>query len=214
MKGYIFDLDGTMVDNMMVHHRAWQKLLSKLGLEMSLEEIQESIHGINEEIVRRLFGDKYSEDEVKRIAAEKEAMYREVFKPDLELVEGLGQFLERCRSQGILIGVATAAPAENLDFIMDTLNIRSLFETIIHAGDVTKGKPDPEVYLKAAEELGLEPKDCLVFEDSPTGAQSAVNAGMKVIVITTTHVPDDFKNIPVASFIENYTDINIDSLLN
>jgi len=92
MKGIIFDMDGTMVDNMMIHHRAWQKQLASLGLEMSLEEVQEKIHGVNHEILERLFGDRFTPAERLQIANAKEAAYREIFLPELQLIDGLAGY--------------------------------------------------------------------------------------------------------------------------
>ena len=92
MKGIIFDLDGTMVDNMMVHHQAWQRKLSALGLDMTLEEVMDQIHGINEEIVARLFGDRFNREQRDRISWEKEFEYRQLFKENLQLISGLREF--------------------------------------------------------------------------------------------------------------------------
>lgn len=213
MKGIIFDQDGTMIDNMMVHHWAWKGILSDLGLDMSIEEVMEKVHGINEEILLRLFGDTYSLEERQQISLDKEAQYRETFRPQLKLIEGLDSFLKEAKAKGIPMGVATAAPPENMDFVLDGLHIRDMFKVTLHARDVTKGKPDPEVYLKAAEGLGIPPEECVVFEDSPTGARSAFNAGIPVIVIKTTHAEKDFEGIPVLRFIDDFSEISIDALI-
>ncbi|MBP8239870.1 MAG: HAD hydrolase-like protein, partial [Saprospiraceae bacterium] len=109
-RAFIFDMDGTMVDNMMVHHRAWQRKLAALGLELTLEEVRQSIHGINEEILERLFGDRFSPEERRRIAWEKEAEYRDIFLSELKLVPGLEAFLKSAQQAGIRMGIGTAAP--------------------------------------------------------------------------------------------------------
>lgn len=189
---FIFDMDGTMVDNMMVHHRAWQRKLAALGLDMTLEEVRQSIHGINEEILERLFGSRFSPEERRRIAWEKEAEYRDIFLSELKLVPGLDAFLKSAHQAGIRMGIGTAAPRENVQFVLDHLHLQPLFGSVIDASQVTKGKPDPEVFLRVAAELGAEPADCIVFEDSPTGAEAARRAGMKAVIITTTHTADEF----------------------
>ncbi|MTI41759.1 HAD family hydrolase [Fulvivirga lutimaris] len=209
MKGVIFDLDGTMVDNMMIHHKAWQETLSELGLEMSIEEVMERVHGINEEILARLFKERFTFEERTAISAKKEKRYRELFAPQLTLLDGLHDFLHVLKSKKIPMAVATAAPKINMDFIIDNLEIRSLFKATLHAGHVTKGKPDPEVFLKAAQAIRVDPKDCVVFEDSPTGAKAAVAAGCSLVVVTTTHQHDDFQGITVDKFISNYIDLSI-----
>ena len=173
IKAIIFDLDGTMVDNMMVHHHAWQEILKDLGLDLQIDEVMAKVHGINEEILERLFGDRLSPSERSRISQEKEANYRKKYLTKLKLVDGLSEFIDLCSAHGIKLAVATAAPKENLDFVLDNLKIRNNFQVTLHAGDVIQGKPDPEVYKKALTGLGISPSECLVFEDSPTGAEAA-----------------------------------------
>lgn len=210
MKGVIFDLDGTMVDNMMVHHRAWQKKLKELGLDMTMEEVREQIHGINEEIFIRLFGDRFTTVERKQLAYEKEEAYRAIYKSEIKLIEGLAGFLESLHKRGVPMAIGSAAPAENVDFVLDSLNLRNYFNTVFHAGDVEKGKPDPEIYLKCAAGLNLSPKDCIVFEDSPTGAEAALRAGCELVIITTTHAKQEFARFPkVRRFIKDFRDIGL-----
>ncbi len=207
----IFDMDGTMVDNMMAHHRAWQRKLRSLGLKMDLEEVREKIHGVNEEILLRLFGDRFDEAERRYHAQDKEAEYRRVFETELRLLDGLPEFLENAREAEIKMGIGTAAPAENVDFVLDKLELRDWFGTVKHAGDVTKGKPDPEIYQLVAEGLGVPVQDCVIFEDSPTGAQAAHNAGSPVVVVTTTHQPEEFSHLPnVLQFIKDFRELTYD----
>ena len=195
IKAVIFDMDGTMVDNMMVHHRAWQRKLAQLGLEMDIDQVRQEIHGVNKQILERLFGDRFTEEDRVRIAGEKEEEYRHIFKEELKLIEGLDVFLKVLQSEGFPLGIGSAAPVENVDFVLDELNIRDLFKVVKHAGDVVKGKPDPEIYLKVAAGLGVEPEDCIVFEDTPTGAQAGSTAGCTVVVILNTHAQAEFEGI-------------------
>jgi beta-phosphoglucomutase family hydrolase len=191
-KAYIFDMDGTMVDNMMVHHRAWQRKLAEYGLELTLEQVKEQIHGINEEIIARLFGDRFSPEQCRQISWEKEAAYRDIFLPELRLINGLDQFLQSAFLQGIPMGIGSAAPPENVDFVLDNLQLRPFFRAVVHSQMVSKGKPDPEVFLKVAEQLQVAPADCLLFEDSPTGVEAGRRAGMPTVVVATTHAPEEF----------------------
>ena len=213
MKGIIFDMDGTMVDNMMVHHRAWQKQLALLGLSLSLEEVRRTIHGINTEILTRLFGNRFSMEEKLTISDQKEAAYRDIFEKELKLIDGLSDFLLNCKENGIPMAIGTAAPAENVNFVLDKLHLRPFFSGIFHAGDVTKGKPDPQIFLKAADSLGLSPSDCLVFEDSPTGAEAALRAGCKSIILTTTHTISEFNQFPnIISFANHFRELSVSSI--
>jgi beta-phosphoglucomutase len=213
-KGIIFDMDGTMVDNMMVHHRAWQIKLAELGLELDLEAVRQTIHGKNEEILERLFGERFTPAERQRLAWEKEARYREVFRDSLQLVAGLPAFLEKIQQAGIQMAIGTAAPPENVDFVLDTLQIRHLFKVVVHAGHVEFGKPNPQVFQLAAQGMHLDVRDCLVLEDSPTGVLTAKNAGCRAIVITTTHTQEEFLSFDnVLFFIKDYTDARLSGIL-
>ncbi|PTM11234.1 MAG: beta-phosphoglucomutase [Bacteroidetes bacterium] len=195
-KGIIFDMDGTMVDNMMIHHRAWQRKLAELGLDFTLQEVVEQIHGVNDEILVRLFGDRFTAAERQQIAAEKEAAYREIFLPELKLIDGLPQFLDQLQQAGVPLVIGTAAPVENMDFILDELHLRPYFRAAFHAGDVSQGKPHPEIFQKAAAALGLAASDCLVFEDSPTGIETARRAGSQAVAITSSHTAAEFAHFP------------------
>jgi beta-phosphoglucomutase len=213
-RAFIFDMDGTMVDNMMVHHRAWQRKLTALGLDLTLEEVRQSIHGINEEILERLFGDRFSPEERRRIAWEKEAEYRDIFLSELKLVPGLEAFLKSALQAGIRMGIGTAAPHENVQFVLENLHLRPLFGSVIDASQVIKGKPDPEVFLRVAEELGAEPADCVVFEDSPTGAEAARRAGMQAVIITTTHTAEEFAHFEhVVRVISDFEGVRVEEML-
>lgn len=212
--GFIFDMDGTMVDNMMVHHRAWQAKLAEEGLNFTLEEVIAHCHGRNDEILIRVFEDRLSPEERRRISSEKEAQYRLIFKDRLQLVDGLMDFLQRAHELRIPMAIGTAALIENVDFVLDTLNIRHLFTAIVSERDVTKGKPDPEVFHKAATLMGIPVENCLVFEDSPVGIRTARNAGMPAVIVTTTHRAEEFAGFDnVLQLIKDYTEVAPDRLL-
>jgi beta-phosphoglucomutase len=210
---FIFDMDGTMVDNMMVHHRAWQHILAENGIELSMDEVKSKIHGINEEILEREFGDFFSPADRKRIAWEKEASYRRIFKDELELIAGLPQLLEEAHQAGIPMAIASAAPPENVDFVLDNLDLRHYFKAVVHASMVEKGKPDPEVFEKAAAGLGVAAADCVIFEDSPTGAEAARRADSATIIITTTHGAEEFAHMPnVRATLPDFQGVTVESI--
>lgn len=214
IKGIIFDMDGTMIDNMMIHHRAWQKQLRSLGIDLSIEEVKERIHGVNIEILKREFGDRFSPEERIRISDEKEAAYREIYKPQLKLINGLTQFLDRLKAANKPMAIGTAAPGVNADFVLDELNLRPYFDSVVHAGHVTKGKPDPEVFQLAAKGINLDARDCIVFEDSVTGAKAAQNAGSRSVIVTTTHQEEEFEGIDnIIGFIKDFEEELIQRLV-
>ncbi len=202
-----------MVDNMMVHHRAWQTKLAELGLELSIDEVIARCHGRNDEILSRLFGNRFDADERRQISQEKEAQYRATFQQQLKLVNGLPEFLQAAYEQQIPMAIGTAANIENVDFVLDSLGIRHYFTVVLCEQDVTKGKPDPEVFLKAAELMNVPAPQCLVFEDSPTGAKAARNAGMKAVILTTTHQPAEFTGFDqIIALSPDYTTLSIERL--
>lgn len=208
MKAIIFDMDGTMIDNMMVHHQAWKAKLESLDIFLSLEEVRNRIHGVNVEILEREFPGRFSLEERIRISAEKEATYRELYEP--ELLPGLPELLHELKGNNIPLAVGSAAPPENVHFVFNALNLWPYFEAIRHSEDVTKGKPHPEVYLSLANDLRLNAADCLVFEDTPTGAKAAERAGAKVIVVTTSHHPEEFSdNNAIVKYITDFTDFSV-----
>jgi beta-phosphoglucomutase len=211
-KGILFDLDGTLVDNMMVHHRAWQRKLKELGLDYSIERVKEEIHGINLEILERLFGDKYNHEERIKHADEKEAAYREIFAPELEerTVDGVLDFIKKAYAEDVPMAIATAGPGDNAFFVIDRLGVREMMGHVVHSGMVEKGKPDPEVFRQAADGIGVALEDCLIFEDSVTGAQAANNAGCPVVVITTTHQREEFSDLEVAAFREDFRGLMVE----
>jgi HAD superfamily hydrolase (TIGR01509 family) len=207
--GFIFDMDGTMIDNMMVHHRAWQLKLQALGLNYTLEQVRQEIHGKNEEILKRLFGEQLNDSERARHAWEKEALYRKVFADELCLIDGVANFLAACQAQNIPLSIGTAAPPENVNFVLDNLNLHAFFKGVVDASMVTKGKPDPEVFEKAANLLQLTANQVVVFEDSPTGVATAQRFGCPAVVLTTTHEAHEFEEFEnVLKFIKDFNDIS------
>lgn len=143
--------------------------------------------------MKRFFGaERFTESELTQISDEKERRYREAFLPVLKLLPGLQQFLQKTKDAGIKMAIASAAIPSNIDFVLDGLHIRQYFQAIVSAHDVVESKPHPETFLRAAELLNIPSDECVVFEDAPKGAEAALNAGMKSVVLTTTHEASEF----------------------
>lgn len=182
----IFDLDGVIVDSMSLHTRAWRLYLHGLGIQASDQEIEQRMHGRrNDDIVADFLGAALSPAEVVEHGAAKERLYRELMRPELErcLVPGIVDFLGR--QSGTPIGLASNAEVANIDLVLDAAGLRSRFAVIVDAGQVSRPKPYPDVYLRAAEMLGVSPPDCVVFEDSPAGVEAARSAGTQVVGVLT-----------------------------
>jgi HAD superfamily hydrolase (TIGR01509 family) len=134
--------------------------------------------------------------------------------PGLRLIPGLDQFLQSAYEQNIPMAIGSAAIMFNIDFVLDNLNIRHYFKTIVSAENVIFSKPDPETYTKAADQLGVDYSSCIVFEDAPKGVEAAMNAGMKSVVLTTMHEKHEFDMYPnVAKYITNYEGLSPSNLL-
>lgn len=177
-------MDGVLVDSMPYHVRAWEVYLERLGRDA--RELNERMHGKhNDELLREVFGAELREEDVKRMGAEKEALYRELIAAELEgaLIAGARRFLTA--QAGRAKAVASNAEAANVNFVLDGAGLREHFRLALSGDDVKRGKPDPEIYLRAAAGLGLEAGECLVFEDSQTGIDAARAAGMRVVAINS-----------------------------
>lgn len=208
MKAFIFDLNGTMINDMEYHTRAWMHLMNHdLGGNFTWDEVKAQMYGKNPEVLVRMFGaDRFTADEMTDLSFEKERRYQQEYLPQLALLPGLADLLERAYKAGILMAIGSAAIPFNIDFVLDNLNIRHYFKAIVSADDVTISKPHPETYLRVAKLLQVPPTECLVFEDVPKGAEAALNAGMQAVILTTTHQQDEFANLPnVIHFADDFT---------
>jgi beta-phosphoglucomutase family hydrolase len=213
-KAFLFDLNGTVIDDMQYHINAWHHLLNTLGANISLERTKEECYGKNHELLERIFPGVYTKAEKDRMSFEKEQAYQAAFRPLLKSIDGFETFLQAAHEQGIKTAIGSAAITFNIDFVLDGLNIRHLVDAIVSADDVAHSKPHPETFLKCANALGVAPQDCLVFEDAPKGVEAAQNAGMDCLVITTMHSPDEFESYNnIIGFISNYKDQLLTRLL-
>ncbi|HTI57452.1 HAD family phosphatase [Mucilaginibacter sp.] len=216
MHAIIFDLNGTMINDMDYHTRGWLYLLNNvLGGNFTWDEVKPQMYGKNQEVLVRMFGaGRFTDEEMERLSIEKERRYQQEFFPDLKLLPGLNGFLEKAYQQGIPMAIGSAAIPFNIDFVLDNLNIRHYFKAIVSADDVLLSKPNPETFLKCAELLNADPTECLVFEDVPKGAEAALNAGMKTIILTTTHQPEEFNGLDnVLHFANDFEDEFLSRLL-
>jgi len=208
-KAFLFDLNGTIIDDMHYHAEAWHTVINdELGAKLSWDEVRKQMYGKNSEVLARIFGeDRFSEEQAQELSLEKERFYQEAYRPHMKLIGGLHDFLEQAKAHDVKMAIASAAITDNVDFILDNLDIRHFFNAVVSADDVHTSKPDPETFLKAAEKLQTDAEDCIVFEDAPKGVEAAQNAGMKCVVITTAHPKEDFSQYDnVVAFIADYTE--------
>lgn len=213
-RAFIFDMDGTLADNMHFHTEAWGKMLEENGVQMNAHDFLVKTAGkTNREILPTVFGD-ISDERIEELGKRKETLYQELFLEHRKAVDGAVEFLEKAKALGIKMAVATAAPNANVEFILDGLDLRRFFDTITTAADVTFGKPNPEIFLKSAEKLNVEPKNCIVFEDAIGGFEAAHRAGMYSIGIATVNKVEEIVNLnSVVEAHEDFTNLEPEKLI-
>ena len=184
MKAYIFDMDGTMIDNVPYHVKAWKEFSRKYGNELSERDIVGWMGMTNRAYQERILGRQMDDEESRRMSEEKEIIYRELYRPHMKPAPGLVELLDRAQAKGVRLAVASGAPKGNINFILDGLDLRRYFPVLVDDSVYSRGKPDPECFLTAAKMLGVEPRDCTVFEDAVKGVQAGKAAGMEVVAMT------------------------------
>lgn len=212
---FIFDLNGTIVDDMRFHQDAWHQVLQELGSTLSREAVIHELYGKDEELLARIFGASSPiVKDVASITARVEKKYQDIVRGKLQAIHGLPEFLNKLKRHDKLMAIGTGASPLNTEFIVRQLNIAHLFDVIVKSDDVSLGKPDPETYLKIMSSLSVSASDCIVFEDAPSGAQAALRAGMECVVITTLHSREQFgMNDRIKYFIKDYTDVRLNNLI-
>lgn len=189
-KAYIFDMDGTLIDNCAWHVLAWREFAHRHGRDLSERQILDWMGATSSYYMNRIFEREVPADECAELTREKEELYRAMYAPHLALADGLKEILDDARRRGIRLAIATGGSLDNVDFILDGLNLRPMFDVIVDASQYERGKPAPDCYLKAAARMGLDPAECLVFEDAVAGVRSGKAAGMRVAAVTATIARD------------------------
>ena len=210
-RALIFDMDGTIVDNMAFHTKSWLAFFERRGQVIDPDAFFLDTAGRQgHEIMRSYLGEDV--DHV-TLNAEKEALYRELYAPHLATVPGFDLLIAKAAAAGVKLVVGTAAPNENIAFTLDGLDLRSKFDAIVGAADVARGKPNPDVFLAGAEKVGALPENCIVFEDAPLGVEAARRAGMRAVVLTTTLPASAFAEFDnVICIAADFSELDLDAL--
>lgn len=183
----IFDMDGVLVNSNPFHLAKWIDFLDRRQISYKEDELPELILGKRNDTAFRYFlGSDLSREESKRLSEEIEETFRRVFKPHAKPLPGLDTLIRECHQAGVPMAVASSAMRTNIEFVVDALGYRKYFRSIVSGDEVTHAKPDPEIYLKTAVHLGIEPADAVAFEDSYVGIGAVKNAGMKCVAIAST----------------------------
>ena len=190
----IFDMDGVLIDSNPYHLQKWVDLLTEHKVPFNPEDLPKQIFGIrNDTAFRFFFGEQLTKAQRRQLSEELEERFRNVFRPHAKPLPGLSALIAECHEAGVPMAVASSAMCKNVEFIVDALGFRRYFAYLVTGDEVNHPKPDPEIYLKAAQHLGLEPARCVAFEDSFVGVESAKRAGMKCVGIASTFPVEELR---------------------
>jgi len=183
----IFDMDGVLVDTYAAHYESWQRMARRDGLDFTREDFAATFGRTSREIIAHFWGDgRYSEAQMAELDDLKEAALREIIAADFPAMPGARELLDELHASAVKLAVGSSGPAENVDLVLERLDARRLFDAIVTADDVTRGKPDPQVFLIAAEKLAIAPQRCVVVEDARQGVEAAKAAGMSCVGMLST----------------------------
>ncbi len=212
--GVIFDMDGVLADTAPQHFQSWQIIAPALGIRVTYDDFRLAFGRPNHEGIPILLHRPVSPDELKKIDRMKEEAFRDIARESLKPLPGVVPLIESLTDCGFRLAVGSSGPRENIEMVLATLGVASRFGAVISGWDVTKGKPAPEVFLKAAAGIGVNPLRCLVFEDVPVGIQAAHAAGMKCIAVTTTRPAEDLTTADrVVASLEEVTASDVAAML-
>jgi beta-phosphoglucomutase len=206
LKAVIFDMDGVICHTNPFHSQAFKVFFAKRNLNPTEEDFAQHMYGkSNKYIFSHFFGREIVGDEFTKLEEEKEGLFREIYKETITPIYGFLPFLHALKGAGFKTGVATSAPFANLQLIMSELGFETKMESILASENVSRHKPDPEVYLTSASNLGVSPSHCVVFEDSYSGVSAALHAGMRVVGVLSSHAKEELP--PCNHYISDYREL-------
>ena len=210
----IFDMDGVLVDSNPFHLRKWKEMLDEHGIPYDPVALPGQIFGSRNDTALRLFlGADLSNEECRRLSEELEARFRAEFRPHARPLPGLEALIREAHEAGLPMAVASSAIGQNVEFVVDALGLKPYFQFLVTGDEVTHAKPDPEIYLKAADKLGREPRLSVAFEDSFPGIESAKRAGMKCVGIASTFEPEALRKQTGADLVvRSFEELNLEGL--
>jgi beta-phosphoglucomutase len=193
----IFDMDGVLVDSYRAHFESWQRVAAEQGVAYTEKEFAWSFGRTSREIIKGTWGHpEFSDDRIRAIDARKEALFREIIGRDFPMMDGARDLIDALRHGGFRVAVGSSGPPENVRLVIEKLGGAQLFDAVVTGMDVQRGKPDPQVFLLAADRAGVPPASCVVIEDARPGIEAARRAGMaSVAFVSTGRHEDDFRPV-------------------
>ncbi len=208
LKAILFDLDGTLANTDPLHFKIWQDILQEHGIEMDHDSYKAQISGRQNPEIIQDFLPHLSATASEKLAEEKEALFRERAL-DLQPLAGFLELLEWIETQQLKTAIVTNAPKKNADFMLKVLKLKERFKIVILGEEMSAGKPDPEPYQFCLKQLNIEAFEAIVFEDSPSGIRSAINAGIETIGVASTHEPELLKQLGVSLVIDDFNHLEM-----
>ncbi len=184
--GTIFDMDGVLIDSFDPHRRSWQEMARRHGVRMTDEQFATTFGRTSRDIIRHFWGDAVTDEQVRQMDERKEAIFRDMLRERLPVMPGAIQLVDDLAAHGFKLGVGSSGPPENVNLVVEKLGLASRLSGIVTGMDVSRGKPDPQVFLLTAERMKIDPHRCAVVEDAVHGVAAAIRAGMKAIALTGT----------------------------
>ncbi|MES2977905.1 MAG: HAD family phosphatase [Pseudomonadota bacterium] len=204
----IFDMDGTMIDSMPFHARAWVEFAHLHRINIAIDDLMRRTTGrTGAECMSDLFQREISHEESWALIHAKETLYRDMFQPVFTEVAGFKAFARQAAAQGLKIGVGTAGDKHNIAFAFEHLGMEPRPEAVVGGDEGFPGKPEPSIFLEAARRLGADAAHCIVFEDAPFGIEAARRAGMRAVAVCTTHTPEQLAGPHVLASVRDYNEL-------
>jgi beta-phosphoglucomutase len=182
----IFDVDGVLVDSYVAHYQSWQRMFGEIGVEFTDEQFRSTFGRTNRDIFAELYRGQMTESRSRELGDRKESLYREIISRNFTPLPGAVELIDSLSAAGFKLAVGSSGPPENIALTLEKLGRASRFSAAVTGADVTRGKPNPQVFLLAAERLGVPPERCAVIEDAPQGIEAANRAGMASIAVLGT----------------------------
>jgi len=210
----IWDMDGVLADTAPHHFRAWRETFAKMSIDFTEADFRRGFGIRNDAIIKNTLGEQTSPDEIEAIAKAKEATFRGIIGHDIKPLPGALELIRALYEKGIRMAIASSTVIENIRLIVGSLGIEKYMKAVLTGHDVTEGKPHPQVFLKAAERLGADPKKCVVIEDAVAGVKAAKSAGMRCVAITSSHPREKLKEADlIVDTLEEVTVKDLEKLL-
>ena len=208
VEALIFDMDGTMIDSMPWHARAWVEYARRRNMAIDVPDLMRRTTGRTAvECARELMQREVTDAESAEITHEKELIYRELFAAEFREVRGFNAFAKAAVARGLKIAVGTAGDRHNIEFAMSRLKMDPMPLAIVGGDEGFAGKPTPEIFLEAARRIGVAPERCIVFEDAPFGIEAARRGGMRAVAVCSTHTPDELAGPHVIAAVHDYDEL-------